>query len=899
MSSLKYTSLGELNKCGTVSTSAGSVTCCRAKSRRATQFSNKSLLIPPLTPEDPIIPDPNFSGDTNPCTGTYPLNTSLDTASTILDSSFQTLITKIKNTAGAKIDIDQRFFDNMDTNSTTLNNQLVHSTGTLIVKDNKNVNNGYIHLNLTGNITFNPEPLQVAGKFYDQPIIDVSSQQELVVLGSTKRLGYTLGWFTAIAIENQQGTVISLNGNTLKQSKLHNLQQRFYSNIELASSPFDHPQGPATFAPAKPAQNVFIIGPGTIGLSSHHSVHGNGHKEPDGTLTPIENILFENITFENYEIAGLHLNGFKNVIVKNCHFKSQRIDVPVRGTLSAANFLKPYINALADMSANALYRYGDLGEKTYSYYKDKLQTAVDAAYNGILGNDSANWNDTNATNKFWYKLFANEVGGEITQGSGELKVTDGVAYGIVGNAWGVAVNGFPTTYNDILKSENLYIHDTQVENVLSSAIEVPGVSPPASDASANFPFYPTPDSIVITHDPAGAVMSPFQSYNKYTNGTFSQEFLNLVPLECSEGRVTSNKSSFLKDLQTYLPFVKPRVDTGEQFNVLLACQLLVAKNIDLIKAKYDANPTANFRLKDVSRAKYNKAYNEWMTGKTVNDTNGNWCTPYSTISVERDRNYDNSFRSSFHYLTGLSSYNQSKDTLVSTPFSSWEMLQLSDTFHNITWDKVQNSSTAKNSKITTGHDFMAHISKPAIGLKLDGIKNVLVSKTNLKNICQFGRPGSNWNGKYEFGQPQSVYSASTSQRLKGYNGASVEGITLSSSHYVSIYDIKLQNLHSSFSDLTGINSLWEASFNRLEKITSSSLTSGIHYVNNTKIDTTIDLYTYNPTPAACMVVYKKSDTAKSLEYCSLDKPSSFYITPARKIPANLLLTKQVAPPNTW
>ena len=58
--------------------------------------------------------------------------------------------------------------------------------------------------------------------------------------GTPPRLGYTLGWFATIAVENQQGTVIDLNNKTLEQSDLHHLQQRFFANIELASAPFDH-----------------------------------------------------------------------------------------------------------------------------------------------------------------------------------------------------------------------------------------------------------------------------------------------------------------------------------------------------------------------------------------------------------------------------------------------------------------------------------------------------------------------------------------------------------------------------------------------------------------------------------------------------------------------------------
>ena len=54
---------------------------------------------------------------------------------------------------------------------------------------------------------------------------------------------YHLGFFAAITVESDD-VILDLNGKSLKQSKLHNLQQRFYSHIELASAPFIPKQGP-------------------------------------------------------------------------------------------------------------------------------------------------------------------------------------------------------------------------------------------------------------------------------------------------------------------------------------------------------------------------------------------------------------------------------------------------------------------------------------------------------------------------------------------------------------------------------------------------------------------------------------------------------------------------------
>ena len=850
-----------------------------------------------------------FSGETKACSAPYPLYTQLDVSYGELYTILDTSMTDIINN-GTLININQLFFNDMSANS-RLHPQLLDSSGTLIVKDDSKT-----YIKFTSDVTFNPEPFSAAqDNFYDKDIIDVNAQYNLMHQqvgpppNGAPKLGYALGWFAAMSIFNTKGTVIDLNGHTFKQSELHNLQQRFYANIELASAPFDA-QGPATFGGTSPAQNVYIKGPGTIALSAHHGIHGTGHKS-GADFTPIENVLIENVTFENYEIAGVHLNGFKNVIIKNCTFKNQRTDVPVRAPVSAVNFLKPYINAIADISASATYHYGDLGAQTYSYYKERLKEATNAMYEGVLGDNSNNntWNDADSSNKFWYKLFANTPSGAKSTTDDNVRVTDGVAYGIVANPWGVAVNGFPTTIGD-LSSQCLFIKDTSVNNLFSDAHEIPGIAPPVSDASANYPKYAGTDSsnIVITKDPIGVVMSPFQSYTKYNSASdYYEECLNLIPLKCSGGNVIAEGEPNIVDLRTYLPFAKPRVDNSEDlitdpsnvhFNPLLVSELIVDKNKDQIWAYYNDSSVNNFRLFDISKGVHNPAYDDWAKGKTVLDASNNWCNPYSTEPVAADRTYENSFRSSFHYLTGLSDINQSYNALPSTPFSSYSLQTLSGGWAP-TWKLQQDASSNVNSKVTLGGDFMAHVSKPAIGLKLDGTENVYVSNVKLKNITEFGRPGFDWNGNYKFGQPFATYVGGPTKRLEGYNGASTIGVTLSSSYKVAIQDLSLINLHSSFSETTGIDSMWEPNNNKIHTVDPIAPVSGIHYYSNNKSFATSGLYTHTPTPEPRITIYKKSTLSTDLSHCDIEKPASFGIPPFRTNANNLLLSKYYTPPKTW
>ena len=84
---------------------------------------------------------------------------------------------------------------------------------------------------------------------------------------------FGLGFFAAISVATS-GVEIYLNDFTIQQSAGHALFQRFFAVIELADSPFIPSVGPAQFVADgnsfKAASDVRIIGPGTIGRSSHH-----------------------------------------------------------------------------------------------------------------------------------------------------------------------------------------------------------------------------------------------------------------------------------------------------------------------------------------------------------------------------------------------------------------------------------------------------------------------------------------------------------------------------------------------------------------------------------------------------------------------------------------------------
>ncbi len=141
---------------------------------------------------------------------------------------------------------------------------------------------------------------------------------------------YHLGFFAAIAIETSN-VIIDLNGKSITQSAEHNLVQRFFSIIELANSPFIPGQGPHSFINTfgwKPASNTLIMNGGLLN-SSHHGVHGNENN----------NVMIYNTNINNYEVAGVALNGATGSIISNNIMKGNNSTVKVLSTFSQSIFV--------------------------------------------------------------------------------------------------------------------------------------------------------------------------------------------------------------------------------------------------------------------------------------------------------------------------------------------------------------------------------------------------------------------------------------------------------------------------------------------------------------------------------------------------------------------------------
>jgi hypothetical protein len=264
---------------------------------------------------------------------------------------------------------------------------------------------------LAEDITFSPNP--DAASPYDAcwPLSSQLSSNG----GSYPDSAYTLGFFAAITVECD-GVEIDLNSHRLEQGADHALMQRFFALIELANSPFMPAQGPHHFISSTEfvsASNVYIHG-GTLGRSSHHGIHGNDNAK----------IRIENVEFEDYEVAGIALNGVAGLDVRQCRMQN-RHDVPVLGTYSAARFLQRYVDHLQQSDTELRVQGVKLRA---SDIKAQLKSAVENTFHDVMQTGRID----KAAHPQEYALFANELG-----------VVDGNSYGLLLNKVGVAVLDFP------------------------------------------------------------------------------------------------------------------------------------------------------------------------------------------------------------------------------------------------------------------------------------------------------------------------------------------------------------------------------------------------------------------------------------------------------------------------
>ena len=307
----------------------------------------------------------------------------------------------------------------------------------------KDTENGTIRIRkpgyyiLTEDLIFHPNPNNGFKPTDTQTSGGLDADYPLAPFG-----GYNLGFFAGIAIESDD-VAIDLNGFKIEQSPEFNLHQRFYAHIELASTPFIPKQGPSNFGDTIKVPNNVIIKNGILGKSSHHGIHGNS----------MSNITISDVTFENFEVAAIALNGGKNICIKDCMITQININIKTISLFSQTLFTLPHLKKIATRDPSLSINVKSQ-TKTIINIIEELEREVelatnyalnDAPYNGILKNHTG--------------------------------LYDGNAYGIVLTSRGVAIGAFkPMRPDDMEGNENITLHNISINNIITDGTEIIGIN---------------------------------------------------------------------------------------------------------------------------------------------------------------------------------------------------------------------------------------------------------------------------------------------------------------------------------------------------------------------------------------------------------------------------------------
>ena len=313
---------------------------------------------------------------------------------------------------------------------------------------------------------------------------------------------YGVGFFAAIVVAADD-VVVDLAGHTLEQSEEHALLQRFFALIELADQPFLPSQGPSGFGTEiTPARQVTIHN-GTLGRSSHHGIHGNLN----------EDVRVEDVDFRGYEVGAIALNGVKGLVVEDVT-ATNRKDIPVLGTFSSGQFIKPYIDHLVRSGSTATLTV-DGHEIDAASAQASLRAAINAVHHDIIVEPNTRRGRaviSGQNHPAERSLFHNPSG-----------LIDGNSYSFLTNGNGVAVNGFPHAPAPAEESSDVVFEDVEVYRQHADITEIVALDADPLDLFGKAMI-----------DPVGAV---FQVFNSDPS---TGEPVTMSSLDPAQARYTGN-----------------------------------------------------------------------------------------------------------------------------------------------------------------------------------------------------------------------------------------------------------------------------------------------------------------------------------------------------------------------
>ena len=344
--------------------------------------------------------------------------------------------------------------------------------------EQRDFNNGTVRITVPGiyilkeNIEFNPNP--------NDDFMPRASQISQYPMGSSG--AYHLGFFAAITIECDN-VLLDLNGKMIIQSKMHNLQQRFYAHIELASAPFIPSQGPGNFGSSVAYPENVLITNGTLALSSHHGIHGN----------KMEKVFLHKLTIFDFEVAAIALNGTNNSVFDDIKILGTFTNTQVLSTYSSGRFIRRFLDNIKSVDVTRHLALNS-GTKLIGTIINELNSELENTRLAVENNSSLPNN-----------IFKNSTG-----------LYDGNVYGIVLNRHGVVVNDFITTLGSVATgNRHVYLRNIKITDIASHPVEIVGISCPDPSTGAY--------GKGVQVGPAGDVFQATFSSN--TNGTYKQNVL--------------------------------------------------------------------------------------------------------------------------------------------------------------------------------------------------------------------------------------------------------------------------------------------------------------------------------------------------------------------------------------
>ena len=264
---------------------------------------------------------------------------------------------------------------------------------------------------------------------------------------------FILGFFAGIIIQTRN-VILDLNKFTIKQSDKFYLLQRFFSIIELNNTPFIPKQGPGNFGNNIIKSSNIIIKNGNIGLSSHHAIHGNGNS----------NIIMEDLNINDFEVAGIALNGVKNLFCNRIEISRSvgyDVKVPVNGRFSSGLYIWRLLGLFIKLKT-PYYVFNFAGRQisinnAFQYINSIVMNIINKVEALGLKNPLSLEGESN--------IFENTSG----------LVDCSAIYGILINKIGVAINEFGSCDkkdSDINYSENIELRDVKIKELILNPLEV-------------------------------------------------------------------------------------------------------------------------------------------------------------------------------------------------------------------------------------------------------------------------------------------------------------------------------------------------------------------------------------------------------------------------------------------